>query len=277
MHVLYATDGSDGAREAARLLASLPVLNGRVTAVTVSSDRAEGERILAESKISLAARFAEVETQVRSGRVAEELLQAAAEIQSDLLVLGSRGLSGLSRFFLGSVAERVARHAAVPVLVVKPFPGALDRVLLGVDGSPCADYAARWLQSFSLPTGCRIDLLTILSPQAETLSLSRGFLSPSLVAELKAIMLEERQTAQARLDTLAAAYGAAGRVAAPVLRSGHPAAGILTAAEELKADLVVLGSHGLSAMDRFLLGSVSEYVLRHAECSVLVVKQPRAQ
>jgi nucleotide-binding universal stress UspA family protein len=83
-----------------------------------------------------------------------------------------------------------------------------------------------------------------------------------------------RRDAGGRRDALAAPFASAGIRAATEILSGDPAQTLLAAAEQRGADLVVLGSHGLAGGGRFVLGSVSERVLRHAHCSTLVVKEP---
>jgi nucleotide-binding universal stress UspA family protein len=213
-----------------------------------------------------------ITTEVVRGHPAEEILRAAERQPPDLLALGSRGLGDVGRFLLGSVAERVARHAACPVLLARPPKDALDRILVGVDGSECALQAAEWILRFPLPAECEFDLVTVVTPRAQVLTLSRALLSPALLAEMSAIIRVERRQAEERLQQLVTDFAAAGKKAGPHVRPDRPALGLLATAEEREADLIVVGAHGLSVLDRFLLGSVSEQVLRHAHCSVLVVK-----
>lgn len=274
MQILYATDGSEGALAAARLLKLLAFPEGRLRILTVlaEGDDRDPEQVLAPAREILQGTGPAIETEVWRGHAAEGILRAASEQPPDLLVLGSRGLGAVGRFFLGSVAERVARHASCPVLVARPPKGTLDRILVGVDGSECAGRAADWLRRCPLPAECRFDLLTIVTPRAQVLTLSRAILSPTLLAEMKTIIQVERRQAEERLDQLVSAFAAAGKKAEPLVRPDHPALGLLAAAEERQADLIVVGAQGLSALDRFLLGSVSEQILRHAHCSALVVK-----
>lgn len=275
MRVVLATDGSEGALCGARFLARLR-LTEQDEVVMLSVLAHEGETFPAETlgpTLTALRRSAARRTrEILVGHAAEEIIRFTEQQPAGLIVLGSRGLSPVCRFLLGSVAERVARHAPCPVLVVRPGHAAVRRLLLGVDGSRCSAHAAEWLERFPLAAECEIDLLTVVTPQAETLSLSRGVLSAGLLAEMQGIMQAEREEARKRLEEQAARWTASGRRATPLLASAYPALGILEAAEARKADLIVLGSHGATALERFLLGSVAEYVLRHAPCSVLVVK-----
>jgi nucleotide-binding universal stress UspA family protein len=276
MRIQYCTDGSEESLEAARLLADLPFSDSQVSIVTVASESANksaAEQAVNSARGILASHFATLETEIRVGHSGWELVRRAEKAAPDLIVLGSRGRSGLANILLGSVAEHVARHARVPVLVARGYQGALDRVVVASDGSESSEYAAQWLKKVPLPANCHLDLVTVL-PQAESLSFARGALPAHLVAELRGAMQSEQEEAKARLERQAAEFSATGKQTAVLLRTGHPAGELLDVAEERRANLVVVGAQGQSALDRFLLGSVSARVLRYARCSVLVVKNP---
>ena len=123
MRILYATDGSRGALDAAHLLASLPLATEdqlMVLAVVPEYEDAEGRAALASAREALTHCTANLTLHMRRGDPAEAILRVAEDQAADLIVVGSRGLSTVARFFLGSVAERVARHALCPVLLVRP-------------------------------------------------------------------------------------------------------------------------------------------------------------
>ena len=80
---------------------------------------AEGKAVLAKGKETVKARGVPVEVRLRQGVPAEELLRAAAEEEADLIVLGSRGLSQVKAFLLGSVSDKVSHHAKCPTLIVR--------------------------------------------------------------------------------------------------------------------------------------------------------------
>jgi nucleotide-binding universal stress UspA family protein len=271
MRVLYATDGSDDALAAAQLLTALPLDNASLLVLTVTEegqpDRAE--QALGATRDALRGCAAAIRTESRSGKPAVEILQAADEEAPDLIVLGSRGLGAVARFFLGSVAERVARHAACPVLIARRVPGEVRQVILGIDASQGAADAAGWLQRFPLPADCEVRIVTVLQPYQVGTYLDARL--PGLAEELRAIQAAQREEAQTRLREVAQAFQLAGKRAVHELRERHPALGLIEAAEEHGADLVVVGRQGLSGIDRFLMGSVSEHVLHHAPCSVLII------
>jgi nucleotide-binding universal stress UspA family protein len=276
MKILYATDGSTGAQAAAEFLAALPLdASGHLTILTVLArhEEGEGQPALESAREALTGGAARVETQVRRGHPVEEILRAAEEQQADLLVVGAGGHTGVAHFFVGSVAERVARHATYPVLVARPLRAKLGEVIVGVDGSVGAMDAVEWLQRLPLPAECGVRLLTAL-PRVEDLTLTSRWLPLPLMgrSDAEAFIERLRQDAQGRLDALAASFTGVGRPAVIEIRSGDAAQTLLDVADEQDADLVVVGSHGLSTGKRFVLGSVSEKILRHAHCSTLVVK-----
>src|SRR5438045_7199333 len=135
MRIVYATDGSKCAVDAAHLLASLPVdTDDQLLVLTVvpEYEDVEGRAALAAAREALTHCTASLTTHVRRGDPAEAILRVAEDQAADLVVVGSRGLSTVARFFLGSVAERVAPPALCPVLLGRPPPTELHRVRVGV-------------------------------------------------------------------------------------------------------------------------------------------------
>lgn len=277
MQILYATDGSEGALAAARLLNELD-LNGDdeivVLTVTGIGEESEGKQRLERTCAALQGNPARLTQAIGCGSAAEVVLQRAEDLNPNFVALGSRGLNAVARFLLGSVAERVVCHSHCPVLVARPLNGELDRVVVGIDGSDASLQTARLVQQLPLAPQCEVRLVTALpfykvggTPAARV---------PSLAAELQALQVRERDEAQARLEEVAAPFREAGRVVRTEFREQPAAAGVLEVAEEQGADLIALGRQGLSRIDRFCMGSVSMNVLRHAACSVLVVPESRS-
>lgn len=274
MRILYATDGSKDCLAGAELLARLPLeADTEIVLLTVLPEEGErdAETALGPAGEALAHTTAAITRDVRRGAPAEEILREAEERPTDLVVLGSRGLHGIARFFLGSVAERVARHAPCPVLVARPLVHDLQRVVVGVDGSECAVRAAAWIRRFPMPPECEFTLLSVLPPREAAL-LSGDLVWPAPVPEIETLYEQEQQTAETRLTALVREFEAVGKRAEAVIDTGDPANTTLQLAEEREADLIVVGSQGLTGIDRFIMGSVSEKVMRYAHGSVLVVK-----
>jgi nucleotide-binding universal stress UspA family protein len=278
MKILYATDGSRGAKAAANLLASLPLgadCQVMIVSVALHPQEERAQAALAAGRAALSHLTANLTIHLCREDPAEAILRAAEEHAVDLVVIGTRGLSALERFFLGSVAERVARHAPCPVLLVRPGHPELRRVIVGVDGSESAVQAVAWLQHLPLPEHCEVRLVTALPPVEELLQ--AGMVTLPLVSfpEAEAVAKQQQEEAQARLMELAVSFCAAGKRPITDIRRSDPALVLLQTAKDDGADLIVVGSHGLRGVERFLMGSVSEKVLRHGHCSVLVAR-PRS-
>ena len=290
MRIMLATDGSKDAQAATAFLKELPLppsTTMRITVVmTLPEFAVDGPRvqefkssvfdqargILEEARAALAPCGFAIETDVASGDPRAEIVRLAEEWKADLIVLGARGLGLVKRFLLGSVSLAVARHARCPVLVVKGRPRKLGSVLVAMDGSEDSFEAVRFLQSLALPRQTKVRLLSVVerlrypttAPQA-----LRGHLV-RMLAELEA---ERRGELEKVLERAAAHLDDKITRVTRSSPTGNPADEIVATADDHDTDLVVVGARGLGGMARLLLGSVSERVLRHARCPVLIVKE----
>jgi len=205
-------------------------------------------------------------TTVKVGKVLEEILAACDN--TDLLVLGARGLNPLRDLLLGTTAERLLRKCMRPVLVVKQETKAPYRqVIVPVDFSP---YSVRAFKTaLSVAPGAQITLLHAFDVPFE------GKLWVAGVAEdeINRYRIHARQEAQAKCKELIQQNGAdIGRVSCVVVRGDAPRV-ILEHEKKLAADLIVIGKHGQSRVEELFLGSVTRHVLSDAECDVLVVHE----
>lgn len=272
MRIVCALDGSQSALTAGRMVAALPLTpEDEVIVLTVAtlSDMSEAS----ESSVgALEGTAAAVKAEQRQGNAADQILRFAAEYQADLIVMGHRGHSGLTRLLLGSVAERVVRHAGCSVLIARDARPP-QRVVLGTDGSRDALRAAEWLRDFPLLRPVEASVVTVL-PFTEDLARAYRMQFPANSSEeqMQAWIDEEFQSARGLVDATADLLSAGGIQASGEVRHGDAAQELLAAAEERGADLVVTGAAGLSAMERFFMGSVAEKVVRHADCSAAVVR-----
>ncbi len=194
------------------------------------------------------------------GNVAETILQTAAEEQCDLIVLGSRGLSGFKRLMLGSISNAVAAKAQCPVLVIKRLPPDTllwRRVLVATGGSPWSDAAVDHALELARMQQLEVCLLYVERRRPRrTDSLS------SLTSDGKSILA----LAEARAAVAGVSYETK-------LAYGDVATTILQAATEQQCDVVVLGSRGLTGFKRLMLGSISNAVAATAPVPVLIVKR----
>lgn len=219
---------------------------------------------------------------VVEGEPAFEVARAIERNRMDLAVLGTRGLSGPMRFLLGSVSEQTLLQAPCSVLVVRdrsrsgaPRRTAPLRVVLAVDASPDAAAAARLLAELAMPRSARVTLLHIVEqPDALTSRLlARGH--GDLLRFASDVLQARKDAGRNLLEQVQNRLRSAGFRVDAVLAKGDPAPQIIRAAQQQRAGLVVLGSRGLTGVQRLLMGSVSRKVARYAPCSVLVVRSKR--
>lgn len=218
-----------------------------------------------------------VQTEVRSGAPAWELIRMADDWRADLLVVGSQGRSALGRLLLGGVSQKVVTEARCSVRVARARirePEAPARVIIGVDGSVYSDAAVDEVARWPWPEGSVVKVVSVVrlpfTPTEETRSLPDSYYS----------QLEKAETGKAQT----AITGASARlkqsgVTQPEIQSeiilGDAREVMLDEAARWEADLIVLGSRGLGGFKRFLLGSVAQGVAAYAPCSVEVVRGRR--
>jgi nucleotide-binding universal stress UspA family protein len=142
----------------------------------------------------------------------------------------------------------------------------IRRILCPTDFS---DHSRRALDHAIAIARCHKSAVTVLHVIARGPAVAFG--SSPVVFEPIPSMPVNREQVRADLDALAASGHSAGVPTDALIREGHPAAEVLEQATTMKADLLVMGTHGRSGFDRLLLGSVTEKVLRKAQCPVLTV------
>ncbi|MCI0427544.1 MAG: universal stress protein [Nitrospiraceae bacterium] len=220
-----------------------------------------------------------VTTRVATGIPSEEVIAAARAEDSDLIVVGTKGKTGLAHVLLGSTAERVIRGAPCPVLAVRTDPedpeqeeGApsmlvtLERILVPVDFSDCSLDALEYAVVVAQQAKASLMLLHVLEP-----------VSYGLDFTLSHIRTREqvRENWTKRLEKLASSHQHSHVPVESQLRGGLPADSILDTAQTLPYDLIVMGTHGRRGISHALSGSVAEAVLRKALCPVIAVRSPK--
>jgi nucleotide-binding universal stress UspA family protein len=230
--------------------------------------RDEVSKHLAVLLDSIKQRGVDVELASPTGPPGEVLAQIAKDKGAELIVVGTHGHTGISRFLLGSVATSVLRHAPCDVLVVRGTTanGPFERPLVAIDYSPASYRALRNAAKLTRP-GATIEIV-------HAWQLPVGSVGASLFGQARFPWSTIRdavvKTAQAQADKLVAAHEALGFPLHVDLIQGPPASVITHAAERGQHDLISIGTHGRRGFRRLLLGSVAESVIRHAPCSVLV-------
>lgn len=205
------------------------------------------------------------------GPIAATIAHQARRWRADLILLGSRGLSDIKGFLLGSVSRRVASTAPCSVLVVKEPCSALRRVTLAVDDSKQSRAAAQFLHSQILPDSAAVTILS--SAESPVTDLAARYLSASQLSDLTQPVMERTTKL---VNSLRDDFIKEGHTATTAVQMDHVIDTIVKHVEADHADLLVVGSRALTKSERLYLGSVSESLLRHAPCSVLIVRGARA-
>jgi nucleotide-binding universal stress UspA family protein len=210
-----------------------------------------------------------IEGLVGDGRPADVLLQAAMDPPADLVVVGNRGLGVAASAMMGSVSATLVDQAPCPVLVARGR--AVSRILLATDGSQSSEHIPAVLAAWKVFTQAPIDVLAV-NP-ARVAGGSSGTATWVLQGEVRSLDAgHDVDRYRICADEMAARLVRAGWRAEPRVRHGDPAHEIQVAAAESGADLIILGSRGLSGLRRLLLGSVAHDVLLHSRASVLVMR-----
>lgn len=241
-----------------------------------------GLAALAES--SAAGHAQAVQPILLDGPVGKTLEIYLARRPPGLVVLATHGRGGLSRAWLGSVADRLVRRARVPLLIVRPTPGqgatAADggfrRVLVPLDGSKLAEQVLDPALALGAPPEAEYVLVTVVEPPElsdPSVMMAVSASTAGNIAEALTEIAALRQSAAKQYLGLVADQLRRRGVAARTHVVVHPQAaqGILDYAAESGADLIAVATHGLGGLSRFLLGSVADKVIRGASVPVLVV------
>lgn len=197
-----------------------------------------------------------------------EIPREAERFGAEAIACGTRGLRGLPRLFLGSVAERLFRTARLPLVIVPPVPfgRSIRHVLFATDFSPASRAALDLLERLSRERSWNVTVQHVLEP---TLSAASGAVAGSWRE-----MNRRGVAAVAELQAVADRLRGTGVSAAERLDAGDPFIRVLRRAREEEADLLVLGTRGPAGPARLFLGSVSSKLVRASRCPLLVVPAP---
>mgnify|MGYP000681133820 CR=1 FL=1 len=285
--ILFPTDGSDGAAFAfdhvldlaARHDATVYILNVAETTQNgllkirgddVDALEQEGDRIVREAAEQADKRGVDTVTDVVRGEPYREIVDYAEKHGLDLVVMPTHGRRGLERFLLGSTSERVVRRADVPVLTIRPdddvtISHPYQNVLVPTDGSNCANQALAIGVDVADAEDAALHLLSVVAIPT---------LGADARPDIRMELLEE--SAHELLDEAAAFADDAGVDAASTTVEYGPSIhqAILTYIDDHDFDLVVVGTHGRTGFDRYVLGSVTEYLVRTSPIPVLTVREP---
>jgi nucleotide-binding universal stress UspA family protein len=208
------------------------------------------------------------------GRPFEEICRLARAKAIDLIVVSTRGNTGMKHLLLGSTAERIVRYSPCPVLVVhppgtnkKPTSRGLDfgKILVPIDFSGCSLKGLDYAKALARQFGSKLVLINSVVFQYYITS------DEYARYDLPVLMQEEEKALRRQMRELLREKNWDGIEVKPSMQIGHAGQQICAEAEREGADLIVTSTHGRTGFKHILLGSTAEYVVRHATCPVLVV------
>ncbi|WP_265108673.1 universal stress protein [Halosolutus halophilus] len=268
--ILVPTDGSGPANAAleyaGEIAAAEDVTVHVLHVIDPDADPGDVEGPIAEGREWAGDAGAPVIDEIHTGEPRDTILEYAATRDVDAIVMGTRGRRGVGRLLLGSVTEAVVRDAEVPVLVVRGAPEVerrypFETIVVPIDGSTHADAALERALEIARHHDATVHLLSVVD------------VTPAGIDERTDLRLDRLESAARRIiDDGVAMADEAGIDAVTAVRYGSTDRTIRSYADEQDAALLVMGTHGRSGIDRLLIGSVTERVLRTATVPVLTVR-----
>jgi nucleotide-binding universal stress UspA family protein len=248
-----------------RLLVIPPDFEGRVREASLKA--------LEELQETASSWGIEVHAELADGPVVETILEVAGREAADLIVLGTRGITGFEHLLLGSTAESVVRRADFPVLTIHPADEAplrdVKTVLVPTDFSRDAEHACARLGALlaGRSESLRIVLLHVYSIPAELMPPLGSFPVTAVLAA------DAGDLAHEALGPVAEKLRARGFTVEIMGREGEAATVVIQVAESIGADLIAMGARGHSRAREIFLGSTAHRVVQHGPCPVLTVRQ----
>ena len=278
-NLLIADSGKGHVEEMVRMLRAIPVLRqARLNLLHVVPEQA-GENfqdhwqkaagLVAEAVQRLGLNPSEINTIIRQGDTKQTVLKVADELDADLILMGSRGLSRLQSILSNSASQYIFQLSTRPMLLVRDdlYVRHINRVMVTIDGTGVGDDALRIACELvrEVPGGS----LTGIHISRQDITPSRGGLSPADELLQKAVLRARNFGVELK----------------GIHTTGDIGRGVCAAAEAEKADLLVIASQdrrplvarALVDIDRLLGSSVSDYIRVHAPAPVLLVREPEGR
>ena len=210
----------------------------------------------------------DIKIKTRKGKPEVKIIHEANNGDYDMVVLGSHGIKGIKSFFFGDVAYRVIEHVKIPVLVVRKKRKSISKILMCTGGSKYAEEAIQFGGKIAKAMDAKVCVLHA-TPNPPLMFTGLG-MDESLEEFLKT------DTTEAKYLKMGARILQEKGIDTDVeLRHGLPPDEILDQAEEGNYDMIVMGSHGMCGIRRFLLGNVAYSVVKHTTLPCLLVKPKR--
>ncbi|OGW36265.1 MAG: hypothetical protein A2Y97_07460 [Nitrospirae bacterium RBG_13_39_12] len=277
--ILVAIDGSESSKNALResfklandekcwltVVSVIPHYEGDLGATWVSNVRGAMEKpckiALSDAEALAKKERVLIKTVCEEGEIYERIVDLADSENSDLIVMGRKGAGGLQRALVGSVTARVIGHSQRDVLVVPEGTSiGWGNIIFATDGSKYSEAATSKAIDFAKSYGSELIVISVVDVTDEFVARAPGALE-DLVKKAKIIVDDVKKKATSD-----------GVKAEGIVREGEAYKSIVNIAKKQKANAVIMGSHGRTGLKRLLMGSVTERVIGHSPCPVLVVK-----
>lgn len=290
--ILIPTDGAQGAEAGAQHgLHLASAFDARVHLLSVVDERAYSARLvdidrdIREHREALEERAEEAvhafeklatdanvqsRTAVEHGIPYDTIRSYVDEHDIDLVSMGTHGRAGVDRYLLGSVTERVVRTSRVPVLTSRPNTKndtSYDAILIPTDGSDTAVAATQHGIAIAKRYGATVHALSVVDVRELTGMYETGSWLPALLEDV------EQACEEAVTEVVEQAEDHSLEAVSHV-EHGYPSSTVCEYVSDHDIDLVTMGTHGRTGLDRYLIGSVTERTIRTSEVPVLTVRSP---
>ncbi|WP_049904289.1 universal stress protein [Halococcus hamelinensis] len=288
--ITIAIDGSDEAKYAAKRGLELALtLNATVDALYVVPQKSlqltqtteeqtrlrdRGEAFLSEIEELASEIDYPIVTALSEGKPAVQISKHASDQNTNLIIIGRQGITGLGKRFLGGVSEQVLYQSDVPVFVIPDTDQITEycRILIPTDGSGNAEVAAPFGATIAQFYDSEIHVLNVVDIQAAGGVFNAGGLEKEFIERLEARGQKAVKRTVTGIDDTTPNANVQTNIKRMTSFEGV-AAGIREYAEGNDIDLIVMGSHGRSNLRRQLLGNVASTILRTVDVPVLIVKR----
>lgn len=225
-------------------------------------------------------RTIKVKSAILFGNPAEKIVDYADKEDVGLIVMATHGQSGIRRWALGSVADKVVRATQRPVVLIRAKgsrpdvreKGILNRALVPLDGSKEGEVIIPYIKELASKLRAEVILLQVIAIGYQAIT-AEGY---EYVMFSEQQMASDKAFAKGYLDKVGARLRRKGVAAKSEVRFGNAAEEIINLAGKIHADVVAMSTHGRSGVGRWVFGSVSERVLHEGGTPLLLVRAPGA-
>jgi nucleotide-binding universal stress UspA family protein len=275
----------DGSRTAEAVLPYIKYLTSRfnseteVLGVGIGNRNRRVNRLLNEyidnTVSNLKAAEIEAEAVIIYGSAADKILNYSKQNDIDLILMATHGRSGVKRWWMGSIAEKIISRSITPILLVPSKKQkstqikeitSIDRILIPLDGSTTGQTALDHIELIARETGATISLIQVIS--------TSGSMEVNLLgsANWNGFFKAVKGAASDYLQCLVEELKGHGISAKYDILVGNPAAEIIEYARKNKVDLIAMSTHGRTGLARWVLGSVTDKVLHGAGMPMWLVR-----